>query len=73
MSGQSARHKHVGQEVKTRREAIGLSREGLAYKSGVALKTIERVEREETFPRRSTTTVILAALDRAEEDEKAAA
>lgn len=68
MSGQATRHsqEHPGAEIRQRREAIELSREGLAYKSGVALKTIERIERGDVMPRRATATVIEAALVEAE-------
>lgn len=62
MSGQAAPHNHPGIEIRERREAIGLSREGLAYKSGVSLKTIERIERGDVEPRRATAAVIDSAL-----------
>jgi transcriptional regulator with XRE-family HTH domain len=63
VSGQATPHEHPGRIIRERRESLGLSREGLAYKSGVALKTIERIEREENLPRRATLTVITGALD----------
>lgn len=66
MSGQATRQDHPGDEIRARREAIKLSREGLAYKSGVALKTIERIERGENEPRRATLSVIQDALHAAE-------
>lgn len=53
------------------REAIGLSRIGLAYKAGVALTTIERIERGDVEPRRATLAVIEQALE-AEQTEAAA-
>lgn len=40
--------------VQRAREAAGMSRELLAGKAGVALKTVERIERGEGTPRRST-------------------
>lgn len=65
MSGQAAPQEHPGKVIKERRTALGLSREGLAYKAGVSLKTIERIEREESVPLRSTQSVIDAVLDKA--------
>lgn len=68
MSGQAASHEqdHPGVEIKARREAVGLSREGLAYKASVSLKTLERIERGHVQPRRATKTVIDQALVEAE-------
>lgn len=66
MTGQVAPHNHPGDALRARREALGLSREGLAYKSGVALKTIERLERCEGHPRRATIAVIESVLVEAE-------
>ena len=66
MSGQSASQEHPGKLIRERREAISLSREGLAYKARVSLKTIERIERGEVLPRRATAYVIDAALVAAE-------
>lgn len=71
VSGQATPQEHPGIEIKERREAVGLSREGLAYKASVSLKTLERIERGEVQPRRATATVIDAALV-AEELEAAA-
>lgn len=51
------------QEIQERREALGLSREGLAYKAGLALRTVERIERGEAEPRRATVAVIERAFD----------
>lgn len=48
--------------VRAAREAKRLSREGLAFKAGVSLKTIERIERGDTFPHRSTQQVIASVL-----------
>lgn len=50
-------------DIKTRREALDLSREGLAYLAGLSVRTIERIESGETEPRRATLTVIRMALD----------
>lgn len=66
MSGQATPQEHPGKAIKQRREAVGLSREGLAYKSRVSVKTIERIEREEVEPRRATAAVIDFALIEAE-------
>lgn len=61
----------TGEEIMERREALGLSREGLAYKAGIALRTVERIEAGEAKPQRSTLTVIRLALEG--DEEKAAA
>jgi transcriptional regulator with XRE-family HTH domain len=46
------------------REAQGLSREGLASKAGLSLRTIERLESGEIKrPHRATVAVIATALD----------
>jgi transcriptional regulator with XRE-family HTH domain len=45
------------------RLAKGLSREGLAFKSGMSLRAIERLEKGEHLPRRATAHVISSALD----------
>jgi transcriptional regulator with XRE-family HTH domain len=49
--------------VREAREAKRLSREGLAFKAGVSLKTIERIERGEGVPHRSTRQVIAHVLE----------
>ena len=49
-------------EIKQRREALGLSREALAGRAGLSLRTVERIERGESEPRRATLTVIRMAL-----------
>lgn len=54
-----------GADIRKSREAIGLSRIGLAYKAEVDLRTIERIETGEVEPRRSTLAVIEAALTEA--------
>lgn len=59
----------VGQQIRNRREALGLSVEGLAYKSGVSYKTIERIEAGDNKPRRATQTVIDLALTALEGDQ----
>lgn len=59
------RHANVnlsGEDIRESREDIGLSRIGLAYKAGVDLRTIERIESGEVTPRRATLAVIEAAL-----------
>lgn len=60
----------IGADIQKRREALALSREGLAYKAGVSLSTIERLEAGKHAPRRATLAVIEAAL---EDEPKAAA
>lgn len=40
--------------VAAAREGLRLSREGLAFKAHVSVKTIERIERGETTPHRNT-------------------
>lgn len=49
-------------QIQQAREAAGLSREGLAYKSGSSLRTIERIESGEVTPHRATIRAIAAAL-----------
>lgn len=58
----------LGADIQSRREALDLSREGLAYKAGVSLSTIERLEAGKHTPRRATLAMIESALG-----EKAAA
>lgn len=49
----------LGTRIRERRDAIGLSREGLAFKAGVSFKTIERIESGKVQrPRRATLRVI---------------
>lgn len=48
--------------VREARLAAGMSREGLAFKAGVSLKTIERVESGRGIPRRATLKVIADVL-----------
>lgn len=60
--------KNIGTEIRERREVLRLSREGLAYKAGVAHKTIERIESGKVRPRRATLTVIESALASTEAD-----
>ena len=50
-------------EIKQRREALGLSREALAGRAGLSLRTVERIERGESEPRRATLVVLRAALE----------
>lgn len=54
--------------LRERREALGLSREGLAYKAGISYKTIERIEAGVSMPRRATLAVITQAFDETEEE-----
>lgn len=64
MSRQTSAAEHPGQLIRRERERQGLSREGLAFKAGVSLRAIERIEAKEnpTFPRRATLRVIVDAL-----------
>lgn len=48
--------------VQQAREAARMSREGLADRAGVSLKTIERIELGQVTPRRSTMSCIAQAL-----------
>lgn len=48
--------------IRAAREAQGLPREGLAFKAGVSLNTIERIEAGRTQPRRATLKVIADVL-----------
>lgn len=63
----SANDTHIGIQIRQRREALGLSREGLAYKAGVSHKTLERLEAGMVTPRRATLSVIEGALGPLEE------
>lgn len=47
--------KLTGAEIKRRREAIGLSQIGLAFKASVHLRTIERIEEGRIASPRQTT------------------
>lgn len=58
-------------QIQQRREAIGLSRESLAGRAQIALRTLERIERGEVEPRRATLVMIEQALE-AEQAEAAA-
>ena len=48
--------------LRAAREAAGMSPEELAFRAGVSLRTIERIEREGVSPRRATVTVLAMAL-----------
>jgi ribosome-binding protein aMBF1 (putative translation factor) len=48
--------------VRAAREAAGLSPEGLAYKAGLSLRTVERIEGGQVTPRRATIRVIADVL-----------
>lgn len=63
---------HPGPDIKRRREALGLSREWLAYRASVSVRTVERIEDEKTAPRRATLAMIEAALSEPEPSGKAA-
>lgn len=52
----------LGQQVKQARDALGLSAEGLAFKAGVSIRTVTRLEADEVVPRRATLRVITDAL-----------
>lgn len=52
-----------GTAIKRAREAVGLSRVGLAYLSEVNLRTIERIEAGEVKPRRATLICIQRAIE----------
>jgi predicted transcriptional regulator len=61
---------HPSSAIRDARERLGLSREGLAFKAGVSLRSIERIESGETEPRRSTLAVIESALKKAAADSE---
>lgn len=48
--------------MRAAREAQGVSRYGLADKTGLSLRAIERIENGEVTPQRSTITLIALAL-----------
>lgn len=53
----------LSERIRSERKAQGLSPEGLAFRAGVSLKTIERIETGViTSPRRATLKVIVDAL-----------
>jgi len=52
----------IGQVVRERREALGLSREALAVMAGVSDRTLARIEAGYVRPRRATLAVIEQAL-----------
>jgi DNA-binding XRE family transcriptional regulator len=54
--------------LQTIRETAGMSREGLADRAGVSVKTIERIEGGHTMPRRATKRVLALALGCRPED-----
>jgi transcriptional regulator with XRE-family HTH domain len=59
---------HRQSNVRRVREDRGLSREGLADKAGVSMRTLERIELGQTVPRRATIKVLADALGVAPED-----
>jgi transcriptional regulator with XRE-family HTH domain len=53
----------TGEEIKKIRTELGLSREGLAYKANISVRTVERIELGHTTePNRATLAVIENAL-----------
>lgn len=56
-----ARRPLAGPRIQREREALGLTREGLAHYADVSLRAVQRIEQGECVPQRST----LAAIDRA--------
>jgi predicted transcriptional regulator len=61
---------HPSTAIRDAREKLGLSREGLAFKAGVSLRSIERIESGETEPRRATLAVIETALKQAQDEDR---
>jgi transcriptional regulator with XRE-family HTH domain len=57
------KNKNLAQGVKFLRKRNGFSQEKLANKSGLSLRTIQRVENGETIPSGETLKRISAALD----------
>lgn len=62
----------TGKKLRKRRERLGLSIEGLAYKAGISYKTIERLEAGGVQPRKATIAVIEAAFAEVEAERAAA-
>lgn len=58
----SSARENIGKQIRASREAIALSQERLAYRSGVSVKTIARIENGKNTPRPATLAVIEAAL-----------
>lgn len=53
----------IGQEIKSRRNSLGLSIDALSEMSGVSARTVQRIENGETTPRGHTLKVIAEALN----------
>ena len=53
----------LSHRLKSHRQRSGLTQEQLAQKSGLNLRTIQRVEKGETFPRGNTLRMLAVALD----------
>ncbi len=53
----------LGDTIRKAREAKRLSAEGLAFKAGVSMRTISRLEADQVVPRRSTLKVIADVLE----------
>lgn len=68
----TSRTPEIGEQIRRRREALDLSREGLAYKAEISHKTLERIEAGRVTPRRATANAIERALLAEEEGVVAA-
>lgn len=62
-------HDQLPRDLRARREQLGLSREQLAVRAGVASTTIRRAELGQRL-HRATVTAILRALEDKEENEQ---
>lgn len=61
MANQDDMSEHL-HPVRERRESIGLTREGLAFKTGLTVRTIERIEAGHVTPQRVSRRAIAAVL-----------
>jgi transcriptional regulator with XRE-family HTH domain len=59
--------------IRAAREALGMTREELAFKAGISFGTLERIERGQNTPRRATLAVLAEALGIPVEELKEAA
>ncbi|EKN14955.1 hypothetical protein HMPREF1076_02860 [Parabacteroides goldsteinii CL02T12C30] len=55
--------KTIGERIKTIRKQKGLSQELLSERAGINLRTIQRIEKNETTPRGNTLQMLCQALD----------
>lgn len=53
---------NVGQRIRDRRKALGLSQRELALRLGISFQAVQRWERGETFPRKDSLSKLLEIL-----------